>query len=1075
MALDSHVIAISFAEGEDTKTDPKQVMLGKLLLLRNGRFLTSKSMRKRNGYSALGIGIQGSSPVGEGSPSLSALTANASFKSELLGFTGTELYSYSTTTTKWTDKGGVVSTDLSVIPAVRNAYSQTICDSAFHSIGMKAFIWEDSRGGVRYSVMDSNTNEYYQQDVSIDSTADRPKVFTLGNYFVFFYHDAGTTNLKFATLSITSPTSTLSFSNYATTVLNAAPNYDGVVMNNTLYIAWNNTSGGGGVSIKSIDRVLTLSSVTSKASESATNCIAVLADTTLFQVWVTYNDNTNQRAFVLSSNLGSTIHAPFTVEAQAANACTGYVNNGAAQIYYQVTASPTYNTYIRGNTATNAAVVGTAANLIYSVGLFSKPFIYNSVYYLMVSYDSSVQPMYFIINTSAAVITKIADGVGGGLPIRAQLVESYEVDTGIYGFSYLQKDLLTTVGGAGTTQSGTVNLYNQTGVMGGEIDFTSLNTFSRATIGNNLQISGGILQMYDGVSVVEQGFHLFPEAVTPTNTTSGGALVAGTYQYVGVYEWVDNFGQIHRSAPSIPTSITLPTGSSLTFTADSTAGSTTLSTVSSVAGLFIGQVITDSTSGGNIVAGTYITAVGTTTITLSAAAVGTRVGDTYATVYTNSESVSVPTLRITQKKPTTRTPISVVLYRTQVNQTVFYRVSSVSSPTVNSITANTVTITDHTSDVSAAASEILYTTGGVVENIAPPAISLVTTYGNRAMAVTAEDPLTFWYSKEIQPNIPPQFNDSFTQTVDARIGAITAHSQMDDKYITFGPESIYYMTGQGPANTGAQNDFSQNQLITTDVGCSNPRSVITMPLGLMFQSGKGIYLLNRGLGTQYIGADVEAYNNTVITGAVLVPNTNEVRFTTNDGITLTYDYFFKQWSIDEVQYGVDACIFQNLFTYANPNGTMYQETIGTYLDSGSFYPLKIWTAWLSFAQLQGFQRIWQVNILGEYESPHSLSVKLAYDFNPAPTQEELIDATSIIGTTAYGDDATYGSGTPYGGTGMAYQFRILPNQQKSQSLQLQIEDIQTEEFGEGMRLSGLTFELGLKKGTYKSGATTTFS
>lgn len=1070
MALDSRVIAVSLAQGLDTKTDPKQVVIGKLLLLQNGRFLTSKSLRKRNGYEALGIGIEGSTPVSEGSPSLPALTASGAFKNELLGFTGSSVYSYSPTTTRWSNKGSAVSTDLSVFPVIRNAYNQSLCDSAYHTIGIKAFIWEDSRGGVRYSVLDSNTNEFFQQDVLIDSSGDRPKVFVIGNYFVFFYHDAASTNLKYATLPITAPSTTLTFSNFATTILNAAPNYDGCVMNNKLYVAWNNTTVG--ISARWISTNLTLGTVLTVAAEVATNCIGVMCDPTLFQVWVTYNDNTNQRAFVADLDLSTTlVQAAFTVEAQTANNCTGYVDDGDAVIYYQVTATPTYNTLIRQNTATNAGVAGTASVFLRSVGLFSKPLLYNERYYLGVTYDSQVQPMYFIVDTNAMVITKFADGVGGGLTARSQLVESYEIADGTYGFSYLQKDLLTTTGGVGSGQVGTVNLYNQTGVMSGEISFTSLNTFLKATLGNNLLFTGGILQMYDGVSVVEQGFHLFPEAPTATNTATGGVLGAGTYQWVALYEWVDNFGQIHRSAPSIPISATLAAGTTLNFTADTTNGSATLTNVSSIAGLFVGQVI----SGAGITAGTYIVSIGVTTLVMSAAATATAAGVTVSTTYTNSESVAIPTLRVTEKKANTRAPISVVLYRTTNGGTIFYRTSSVSSPTVNSTTANTVTIVDATTDISLVGNEILYTTGGVIENIAPPAISLVTTYGNRAMGVMSEDRLTFWYSKQVSPNIPVQFTDAFTVTVDARIGEITAHSQMDDKYILFGPTSIYYMTGQGPADTGSQNDFSIPQLITTDVGCENPRSVVTMPLGLMFQSGKGIYLLNRGLGTEYIGADVEAYNDTEITGAVLVPNTNEVRFTTNTGVTLVYDYLFKQWAVDQTQYGVDATIFQNLFTYANPNGTMYQETVGEYLDSGYFYPMKIWTSWLSFANIQGFQRVWQANILGEYESPHQLQVKVAYDFNPAPTQEELIDATDIIGTPNYGDDAEYGDTTPYGGSGMPYQFRIYPNQQKCQAIQLQIEDVQTEDFGEGFRISALTFEVGVKRGTYKSGATTTFS
>lgn len=1074
MALDPQIISVSFAQGIDTKSDPKQVIPGKLLRLMNGRFVTSRSIRKRNGFAPLGTGIEGSTPVSEGAPSLSALTACAPFKNELLGYTGTSLYSYAPSTSKWTSKGATTSTDLSIFPVIRNAYSQTLCDSAYHSSGIKAFVWEDSRGGIRYSVQDAVTNEYFQQDVSIASSAAvRPKVFALGNNLVFMYHPTGGTNLKYALLPVTSPSSTLSFSNYATNILDAAPNYDGVVMNNTLYVAWNGT--GTTVKAKSLNRTASaFSSELSVASEAATNCLGIFVDPILFQVWVTYNDNTNQRAFVASATLSSTlVQAAYTIEAQAANNCTGYSqSSGHATIYYQVTASPTYNTLVRTNTGTNAGVAGTAAVFLRSVGLFTKLFTYNSVTYLGVTYDSQVQPMYFIVDTTGRVISKLADGLGGGLTARSQLAEVNTIESGNYSFTYLQKDLLTTTGGVATNQSGTVNLYNQTGVMYGELDFLSLNTFLHTTIGNNLLSTGGILNSYDGVSVVEAGFHMFPEAVTVTNTTSGGALIGGTYQYSAVYEWVDNFGQINRSAPSIPTTIVVPTGVTLTFTADSTSGSTTLTNVSSVANLFVGQIITNAT---NIAASTYIVSIGTTTLVMSNAAIATNTGFTVSSVYTNSESIAVPTLRVTQKKTTVRAPISVVLYRTQAAGTVFYRVSSVSSPTVNSTTADTVTIVDHVSDISLVGNEVLYTTGGEIENIAPPAISLVTTYGNRAIAVMSEDRLTWWYTKEVIPNTPPEWNDAFTQTVDARIGEITAIAQMDDKLIQFGPSSIYYTVGRGPTANGTQNDFSQSIEITTDAGCTNPRSVVRMPLGLMFKSNKGIYLLDRGLGTTYIGADVEAYNGYTITSATLIPNTNEVRFTTDSSVTLVYDYFFRQWAVDEIQDGADACVFGDLFTYADPSGTMFQETVNAYTDNSNFYPLALTTSWLALAGLQGFQRVWQVLLLGAYKSPHTLNVKIAYDYADEPTQEENIDAETLLGTGVYGSDAAYGDTTPYGGIGQLYQFRLNPNQQKCQAIQLQIQDVQFDDYGEGMSLSALGFEFGIKRGLNASGASRTFS
>lgn len=55
------------------------------------------------------------------------------------------------------------------------------------------------------------------------------------------------------------------------------------------------------------------------------------------------------------------------------------------------------------------------------------------------------------------------------------------------------------------------------------------------------------------------------------------------------------------------------------------------------------------------------------------------------------------------------------------------------------------------------------------------------------------------------------------------------------------------MQGNGPDATGANSDYGDPTLITSDVGCINDNSVVIMPQGLMFQSAKGIYLLDQSL------------------------------------------------------------------------------------------------------------------------------------------------------------------------------------------------------------------------------------
>lgn len=114
---------------------------------------------------------------------------------------------------------------------------------------------------------------------------------------------------------------------------------------------------------------------------------------------------------------------------------------------------------------------------------------------------------------------------------------------------------------------------------------------------------------------------------------------------------------------------------------------------------------------------------------------------------------------------------------------------------------------------------------------------------------------------------------------------------MDEKLILFEDNRIFSLTGQGPTPTGDQNDFSEPSLVTSDAGCIDPRSIVLIPIGILFQSNKGIYLLSRSLETKYIGAPVEAFNNQTITSAKLLQDQNQVRLLSSDGTTLVYDYF----------------------------------------------------------------------------------------------------------------------------------------------------------------------------------------
>ena len=978
MPLQKQIVPINFSGGVDTKSDSKTVIPGKLLELENGVFQKGNRISKRYGYGVQNQNIVGSlDPIDEGE-------ALSVFNDELNLYTGTKLYTYAESVNSWVDKGNVASVTTTNTPILVNSYEQKNVSVGTNN-NITVYAWEDSRGGTRYSVFDQTTGSAILSDQVLAASSTRPRVLAFGDYLVLFYSVASDTSLRYKTIFIKTPT-TISSDFTITTDMAATPNYDALVIGEKIFVPYSDDTST--ITVRTIDSSFTISAANTIA-ESGAGGVAVISDIS-DNAWIVYHTGANVKVRVYSYTFASVLAAT-VLEATASTIrnITGYVSSGVLTAYYEVNAAQTYNQLIRTNTMTVAGVAGTASVFKRSVGLASKTFLNNGTYYTAVIHESTLQPSYFILNSSGNVVAKVNWLTAGKLIDNRNLSEVPSVSTNTY---------LLASGYRSSIVSDDNTIFALVGVSANELLFDSEKKFLNAQLGE-LHIVGGILQAYDGISVVEHGFHLFPENVTTGTATTGGSMVAGTYQVCVCYEWTDNLGQIHRSAPSVPRTQVIPAGTS-----------------------------------------------------------------------TNTLTVTIPTLRLTAKAGN-RANVRLVVYGTEVAGTLFYRLTSSASPTYNDTAADTVTFTRTAADASILSNDLLYTTGGVLENIAAPSCSLIATYKNRIVLAGLDDKLAFQYSKEKLSLSPVEFTDSFIGRVDSFGGDITALGAMDNYVVFFKRSAIYVFTGNGPNDTGAQNDYGQPQLITTDVGCDNPNTVVITPEGLMFKSTKGIYLLDRGLSVRYVGAAVEDFNDKTIQSSKLLADVNEVRFITNDDTCLVYNYFFKdetgigQWSTFTNHTAEDCEIWQNKFVFLKANGQVWVENKTLFSDSNAPIVLSLTTAWMSFAGIQGLQRIYRMILLGEYKSPHKLQVEVGFDFMPTFSQSSLIELSDIYTITAYGDDTPYGSGEYYGGEFPLYQFKTHMTKQKCQSVRFKISDNQnavTGAYGEGFNITNIAMEVGVK-------------
>lgn len=1030
MALQKQVLAVSLGQGIDTKTDPSSVVAGKLLVLENGTFINPQSIHKRNGFAALSSTIL--NPPVVTSPTMSSAQALMGFKDELLGFDISKYYSYSSANNGWAYKGTALSATVTQDQVLRNTSTQVQQDSARHPSGFRCFAWEDSRGGVRYSVIDETTGQSVVADRRVSLNEIKPRVLAIGTGFVLLWANSSDARLYASYIPIANPTAPLvivaiTAASGARQLNSVNPNYDAVVIDSgageKLFIAYNDStpSTGGIAGLRSYAAdPLTFGPALPLIAEVG-GSIAVFADHYRLGPVVAWYNGTAVRLAAYDS-LFTTTFADIKIETLASVvSITGVSLSSTAvsfDVFYSVSAGSTYNYLTRVARVTefnSGASVGTMtfpfplftspgyasatpASLVRSAALFGRAFAYNAASYVPLVFQSPLQSTYFLSDGNGRLLTKSLYGLAGGIPARtdgygtAMLTSTNPLDDGsTWQLACLVKDLLTTIPSSGGGTS--VEIYTQTGVQSLSINlFDTTNSYLRAELGNNLHLSGGFIQAYDGANLVEHGFHLFPEPVTVP-----GPVAGHTYQYVVCYEWTDGQGQIHRSSPSPAVSL----------------------------------VQANPISGANAV------------------------------------TVTIPTLRLTSK-----TAVTCVVYRTADLGTVFYRVSSATAPTGNSTSADTVTFSDTVTDAVLIGLPEVYTTGNVLENIEPNSVTAMVVHRNRLMVLDSGTGQWF-YSKEWSQGGPVEFSDSFVLTVDPRGGKSTAGASLDDKFIIFKPDSMFAVTGRGPDDTGNQNDFSDPVRINSDCGCTNPRSIVTVPGGVMYRSKKGIYLLDRSLGVTYIGAPVEAYNDDVITSSQLIADTNQVRFTLQDGGVLVYDYLMQQWSVFTNITAVDSHLFDDKFTFATATGQVHQETPGVFTDNGDWIPLKMKTSWLQLAGVQGFQRVYRALFLGTYATPHSVRVQVAYDLSPGLVQDHLIDSGTV---SNYGDDTVYG-GDPlvdtdtnvYGGSFVTEQYQINLTRQKCEAVQFVIEDVRREEAGEGMSFSSLTLVVGIKKGAFRPG------
>ena len=199
------------------------------------------------------------------------------------------------------------------------------------------------------------------------------------------------------------------------------------------------------------------------------------------------------------------------------------------------------------------------------------------------------------------------------------------------------------------------------------------------------------------------------------------------------------------------------------------------------------------------------------------------------------------------------------------------------------------------------------------------------------------------------------------------------------------------------------------------------------------------------------------------------------------------------WYTSSVQRGVSSVLLGDDFYLATVKDEVFKQVSTTSSFGGSMVPIKLETAWLSFAGVQGYQRVYRMLILGEYKSPHKLQIKIAYNYDEVWKDEKIIDVSGYTESYSYGGPIAQSYGSPistgtgshpggtaaiaYGGKdNTQYQIRLNFAKQKCEAIKIQILELEGDPntqagnqslSGPGFNLSNLSFIVGIKGGDFR--------
>lgn len=338
----------------------------------------------------------------------------------------------------------------------------------------------------------------------------------------------------------------------------------------------------------------------------------------------------------------------------------------------------------------------------------------------------------------------------------------------------------------------------------------------------------------------------------------------------------------------------------------------------------------------------------------------------------------------------------ILLYSTTNGGTIYYLAGKMDN-TPSTETLNIVRI-EHDNTISAyARAEISDGREDSFQVASPYALAASQT---RLFAVSGDEPSIVRCSKQFRKGRGLSFCSYKGIVYDG--GPITALATIDDKVIVFKESSIFAAFGDGPDDTGANNNLSEFRKISFEAGCTSHRSVMATSNGVYFVHNDSLWLVGRDLSVRPVGNKNRSLSGNIMS-AHDIPN-NELLFCEKGASVIHhYSLMYDSWTTKKLTTHAandteinDICaIDSDIFVVvkrADTNTKLLARSTSQ-IDMGYQQSnlVRIATQWIRPASfMNGFIRLYATTISGTANGAGSMNVNVYYDNDESsPETHEL--------------------------------------------------------------------------------------